>query len=108
MANLKTFQTKLIIGRLYKIEEVRPRPVGNAWITIQGENSSVDIYVAEDGTVTPGTDPVALSEMGKTIENSSISQSMQGNHNFISIKQNTGTSHVFISGVKVTNLAAIS
>ncbi len=107
MANLQSFQVELIIGRLYKITEIKPRPTSNAWITIQGEGT-VDIYVAEDGTVTPGTDPVALTEMGRTIENTVVSQSMEGNHNFISIQQNVGTNKVYISGVEAENLAAIS
>ena len=104
---LKDFQFELTPGRLYGIEEIKPRPTSNAWITIQGVGT-VDIYVAEDGTVTPGTAPVALTEMGKTIEDTIVSQSMEGNHNFISIQQNTGTNKVYISGVKATNLAAIS
>jgi len=107
MANLRSFQTELIIGRLYKITEIKPRPTSNAWITIQG-TGAVDVYVAEDGTVTPGDDPVALIEMGKTIENTVVSQSMEGNHNFISIQQNSGTNTVYISGVTAENLAAIS
>ena len=107
MANLQSFQTELIIGRLYKITEIKPRPTSNAWITIQG-TGTVDIYVAEDGTVTPGDDPVALTEMGKTIESTTMSQQMEGNHNFISIQTNTGTNKVYISGVNAENLAAIS
>ena len=106
MANLKSYQTKLTVGNLYKLTEVRPRPVGNAWLTLQGAGT-VDIYVAEDGA-TPDTDPANLTDMGKTIEGTVTSVSIEGNHNFISIQQNTATNTVYISGIAAEDLGAIT
>lgn len=108
MANLKDYQVELTIGNLYRIEDRKiSKPVSDVWFTIQG-TGRVDIYVAEDGTVTPGVDPDALTEMGKTIESTVTSQSMEGNHNFISFQQLSGTNKVYISGAEVENLGVIS
>lgn len=107
MANLQSFQIKLTVGNLFKIKQTKiSKPTSNVWFTIQGEGA-VDIYVAEDGAA-PDTNPANLAAMGKTIENTVVSQSMEGNHNFISIQQNTGTNTVYVSGVDVEDLGAIS
>ncbi len=107
MANLQSYQTKLTVGRLFRIKQDKiSKPTSNVWFTIQG-TGTVDIYVAEDGA-TPNTNPANLAAMGKTIENTVVSRSMEGNHNFISFQQNTDTNTVYISGADVEDLGVIA
>ncbi len=107
MANLQSYQTKLTVGRLFRIKKDKiSKPTSNVWFTIQGVGT-VDVYVAEDGA-TPDTNPANLAAMGKTITGSVVSQSMEGNHNFISFQQNGGTNTVYVSGAAVEDLGAIS
>lgn len=106
MANLQTYQTKITVGNLYKITEIKPRPVGDPWLTLQGAGL-VNIYLAEDGA-TPDADPATLAEMGLSKSDTVESSALLTKPNFISIQQSSGTNTAYLSGVKVEDLGAIS
>lgn len=108
MANLQSYQTLLVVGKLYRIVKAATlRPVGKAWVTLQGIGT-IDLYIAEDGAP-PGLAPADLDDMGKTRTNFNESFVFDDSiPNFISIQQNSGTNIVYISGVEVVELDSIS
>lgn len=104
MANLKEYQTKISTSRLYRIKPAPIRQPLKVWITNQGSDSEIKIYIAEDGA-TPDTLPASLAEMAVIATSNSIFDGAKAfenlTSNFIAVEQVAGTGNITINGIEI-------
>jgi hypothetical protein len=111
MANLKEWQTKITLSRLYRIDYGGTRQPLKPAIYIQGQagTDTANIYFALDGT-TPNTAPASLNEMGRVasaVEGGKAIENIDAN--FLAVTASAGTPTIFLSGIRILeDLGAIS